>query len=201
MQEDKAVEKKEPPVEAKVGDLVEFFMGKGQVREIREEDGVCTLEVWAMGWEMAGEQRPRFFLQRDAVKVVPTVYYKMPGKRTRGSACAFVPSYHSYRFKITKPSFPPPPMSACFKGSSRPYSCYAQHDFQMCDLAAVVCISRGLLIASRRASCAPYTRVERPRCSSRVPRKKTIDFVPTHLIAVKENMLLTLLLSMSCFVL
>ncbi|CAM9234721.1 unnamed protein product [Hapterophycus canaliculatus] len=78
LHEDTAEEKEKPRVEAKVGDLVEFFMGRGQVRQIREEDGVCTLEVWAMGWEMAGEQRPRFFLQRDAVKVVPTVYYKMP---------------------------------------------------------------------------------------------------------------------------
>lgn len=69
--------KEEPPAEAKVGDLVELFMGRGQVREIREQDGM--LEVWALGWEMAGEQRPRFFVQRSAVKVVPTVYYKMPG--------------------------------------------------------------------------------------------------------------------------
>lgn len=53
-------------------------MGRGQVRGIREEDGM--LEVWAMGWEMAGEQRPRYFVSRDAVKVVPTVYYKMPGE-------------------------------------------------------------------------------------------------------------------------
>eukprot|EP00752_Nemacystus_decipiens_P005620 g5085.t1 len=68
--------KEEPPPEAKVGDLVELFMGRGQVRGIREEDGM--LEVWAMGWEMAGEQRPRYFVSRDAVKVVPTVYYKMP---------------------------------------------------------------------------------------------------------------------------
>lgn len=64
-------------MEAKVGDLVELFMGRGQVRAIREEDGM--LEVWAMGWEMAGEQRPRYFVQRDAVKVVKTVYYQMPG--------------------------------------------------------------------------------------------------------------------------
>lgn len=70
--------KEEPPPEATVGDLVEMFMGRGQVRGIREEDGM--LEVWAMGWEMAGEQRPRYFVSRDAVKVVPTVYYKMPGK-------------------------------------------------------------------------------------------------------------------------
>lgn len=69
--------KEEPPPEAKIGDLVELFMGRGQVRGIREEDGM--LEVWAMGWEMAGEQRPRYFVSRDAVKVVPTVYYKMPG--------------------------------------------------------------------------------------------------------------------------
>ncbi len=69
--------KEEPPVEAKVGDLVELFMGKGQVRAIRDEDGM--LEVWAMGWEMAGEQRPRYFVQREAVKVVKTVYYQMPG--------------------------------------------------------------------------------------------------------------------------
>lgn len=75
--EEKAKEKEEPPAEAKVGDLVETFMGRGQVRGIREEDGM--LEVWAMGWEMAGEQRPRFFVTRDTVKVVPTVYYKMPG--------------------------------------------------------------------------------------------------------------------------
>lgn len=68
--------KEEPPPDAKVGDLVELFMGRGQVRGIRAEDGM--LEVWAMGWEMAGEQRPRYFVSRDAVKVVPTVYYKMP---------------------------------------------------------------------------------------------------------------------------
>lgn len=70
--------KEEPPPEAKVGDIVELFMGRGQVRGVREEDGM--LEVWAMGWEMAGEQRPRFFVSRGAVKVVPTVYYKMPGE-------------------------------------------------------------------------------------------------------------------------
>ncbi|CAM9192250.1 unnamed protein product [Ectocarpus sp. 13 AM-2016] len=68
-------EEEEPPVEAKVGDLVELFMGRGQVRGIRQEDGM--LEVWAVGWEMAGEQRARFFVPRDTVKVVPTVYYKM----------------------------------------------------------------------------------------------------------------------------
>lgn len=79
--EQAAVPKKkvEVPVEAKVGDLVELFVGKGQVRAVRE-DGM--LEVWAMGWEMAGEQRPRFYVQRNAVKVVPTVYYKMPGEHT-----------------------------------------------------------------------------------------------------------------------
>eukprot|EP00904_Undaria_pinnatifida_P013019 jgi/Undpi1/8848/HiC_scaffold_25.g11310.m1 len=65
----------EKPVEAKVGDLVELFMGRGHVRVVRE-DGM--LEVWAMGWEMAGEQIPRFYVRKDAVKVVPTVYYKMP---------------------------------------------------------------------------------------------------------------------------
>ena len=70
--------KEAPPPAAKIGDLVELFMGRGQVRGIREEDGM--LEVWAMGWEMAGEQRPRYFVSRDAVKVVPTVYYKMPGE-------------------------------------------------------------------------------------------------------------------------
>lgn len=70
--------KEEPPPEAKVGDLVELFMGRGQVRGIREEDGM--LEVWAMGWEMTREQRPRYFVPRDAVKVVPTIYYKMPGE-------------------------------------------------------------------------------------------------------------------------
>lgn len=69
----------EEPVEAKVGDLVELFMGRGHVRVVRE-DGM--MEVWAMGWEMAGEQRPRFYVRRDAVKVVPTVYYKMTGKRS-----------------------------------------------------------------------------------------------------------------------
>ncbi|CBN78280.1 conserved unknown protein [Ectocarpus siliculosus] len=68
-------EEEEPPVEAKVGDLVELFMGRGQVRGIRQEDGM--LEVWAVGWEMAGEQRARFFVPRETVKVVPTVYYKM----------------------------------------------------------------------------------------------------------------------------
>lgn len=72
-------EEEEPPVEAKVGDLVELFMGRGQVRGIRQADGV--LEVWAVGWEMAGEQRARFFVPREAVKVVPTVYYKMNGER------------------------------------------------------------------------------------------------------------------------
>lgn len=71
--------KEEPPVEAKIGDLVELFMGRGQVRGIRQEDGM--LEVWAIGWEMAGEQRPRFFVPREAVKVVPTVYYQMKGER------------------------------------------------------------------------------------------------------------------------
>eukprot|EP00903_Cladosiphon_okamuranus_P021688 g19941.t1 len=74
--EENEEEKEKPPQEAKVGDLVEFFMGRGQVRAIREGDGI--LEVWAMGWEMAGEQRPRYFVSRDAIKVVPTVYYKMP---------------------------------------------------------------------------------------------------------------------------
>lgn len=74
-----------------MGDLVEFFMGKGQVRQIREEeDGGCTLEVWAMGWEMAGEQRPRYFVQRNAVKVVPTVYYRMPGRREGPGSHVFV---------------------------------------------------------------------------------------------------------------
>lgn len=61
----------------KVGDLVECFMGRGQVRGVR---GDGMLEVWSMGWEMAGEQRPRFYVRDDAVKVVPTVYYKMPGE-------------------------------------------------------------------------------------------------------------------------
>lgn len=74
-----APEKVEELVEAKVGDVVELFMGRGHVRGVRE-DGM--LEVWAIGWELAGEKRPRFYLRRDSVKVVPTVYYKMPGKRS-----------------------------------------------------------------------------------------------------------------------
>lgn len=74
----------EKPVEAKVGDLVELFMGRGHVRVVRE-DGM--LEVWAMGWEMAGEQIPRFYVRKDAVKVVPTVYYKMPGKGRTTETC------------------------------------------------------------------------------------------------------------------
>lgn len=31
-----------------------------------------------MGWELAGEQRPLFFVPRGAVKPVPVVYHKMP---------------------------------------------------------------------------------------------------------------------------
>lgn len=72
-----------PPVEAKVGDLVKLFMGKGQVRCVREEDGM--LEVWSMGWELAGEQRARFYVQRAAVTVVPTVYYQMDREANNGS--------------------------------------------------------------------------------------------------------------------
>lgn len=48
------------------------------MRAIREDDMV---EVDAVGWELSGEQRPRFVLRKDAVKVVPTVYYQMPGER------------------------------------------------------------------------------------------------------------------------
>ena len=75
----------EEVVEAKVGDVVEAFMGRGHVRAVRQ-DGM--LEVWALGWEMAGEQRPRFYMNRDSVKVVPTVYYKMQGERKMKSPVA-----------------------------------------------------------------------------------------------------------------
>ena len=67
---------KEPVVEAKVGDLVESFMGKGQVRAVRE-DGM--LEVLAVGWEMAREHRPFYYVRKNSVKVIPTVYYRMEG--------------------------------------------------------------------------------------------------------------------------
>lgn len=75
-----APEKVEEPVEAKVGDIVKLFMGRGQVRAVRE-DGM--LEVWSMGWEVAGEQRPRYYVRKDAVKVLPTGYSSMSGKKIR----------------------------------------------------------------------------------------------------------------------
>lgn len=73
---------KTPPVEEKrqepqVGDMVEMVFGRGQVKKIRE-DGM--VEVTAIGWEMAGEQRPHFIMRKDRVKVVPTFYYKLPGE-------------------------------------------------------------------------------------------------------------------------
>lgn len=65
-----------PPVDPKVGDLVEMTFGRGQVRLVRE-DGM--LQVEAIGWEMANEQRARYVFRKEDVKVVPTVYYQMSG--------------------------------------------------------------------------------------------------------------------------
>lgn len=83
-QEQTTAAEETPAAEAKVGDLVEMTFGRGQVRHVRE-DGM--LEVEAMGWEMANENRARFILRKDAVKVVPTVYYKMPGESGRPITC------------------------------------------------------------------------------------------------------------------
>lgn len=69
-----SVEKRQEP---KVGDVVEIIFGRGQVRKVLE-DGM--LEVVTLGWEMAHEFRPYFLCGKDSVKVIPTVYYKLPGE-------------------------------------------------------------------------------------------------------------------------
>lgn len=47
------------------------------MHKIRDDDMV---ELMAIGWEMANEQRAFFVFRKDSVTVVPTVYYKMPGE-------------------------------------------------------------------------------------------------------------------------
>ncbi|CAM9642861.1 unnamed protein product [Discosporangium mesarthrocarpum] len=64
-----------PPPPAKVGDEVTWAFGRGKVVEERDNG---MLEVHAMGWELAGEQRPRYYVRRDAVTVAePKKLYDM----------------------------------------------------------------------------------------------------------------------------